>query len=313
MELRAGTAVLRRSATGARVGADPTHTLLLEGLSPRELQWLFDTAQAARPQRWSEAVPPVPSPPPGIAHIEERLRRAGLVKEEEPRPVLRILVDGVDSTVLSALTLLADVASVHVDLRDPNPVDRELASYLGADSYGQPRVRACVDLLSQRLPSVMWERLSHPDLALVTRPRVLDQENTHRLVEMDIPHVLLVHDEVTTTIGPLVIPGLTPCAHCWELHMSEADPHHPMDRLELSHWPICPPRTVRRHTSALETARALLAITGHRLLGGQGAETWSHVYKRVDEDGGIRVFHVHPHARCRCGASGIPFPTATAS
>ncbi|QWW20186.1 hypothetical protein I6B53_03560 [Schaalia sp. 19OD2882] len=308
MNLTPGTAILARSHGALLVGADPTRRLLLHSPTPDERQWLLEAARAAQPADLGRIPPPAPAPTPALEPLRLRLHQAGLLASEDARPALRLLLDGVDPTSLGVLPLLREVCDLHVHLADHAPADRSLQEFLGVPCLGQARGRAASACLAPRMPDVTWGRMSHADIVLVTRERIVDQVRTGALVEQEVPHLLLTHDEASTVIGPLVVPGHTPCAHCWELSITEAEPRHPLDRLELEEWRVARPGPARRQVAALEAARALLAITGAHRLGGRAPTTWGGLLVRVGEDGEARSSRIVAHARCRCGALGTPFP-----
>ena len=43
------------------------------------------------------------------------------------------------------------------------------------------------------------------------------------LMADDVPHLAVIPDDLGATVGPLVVPGLTPCARCDDLHRLDAD------------------------------------------------------------------------------------------
>jgi len=71
----------------------------------------------------------------------------------------------------------------------------------------------------------------HPgeDVAIALDPAVSDQ-----LVRSDVPHINVTLREATAVVGPLVLPGMTACLRCLELHRSDRDPAWPLIAAQLA-------------------------------------------------------------------------------
>ena len=62
------------------------------------------------------------------------------------------------------------------------------------------------------------------DVAVIVSSFFVASADASVWLRRDIPHVLVSFDEQGATVGPLVVPGRTPCAHCLDLHRRDADP-----------------------------------------------------------------------------------------
>lgn len=80
-----------------------------------------------------------------------------------------------------------------------------------------------------------------------------------QLLADDVPHLLATTYERVATVGPLVIPGRTPCATCLELHRVDRDPAWPTVSAQLS-GPGTPMTGVRA-TPACDVVLATFAAT----------------------------------------------------
>ena len=161
----------------------------------------------------------------------------GTVIDDRPglRPFLRLLngvrdVDQLRRLVRSDVPELeADVAEVLRPLLACGAVvdasglivrRPRLRVALHDDAGGRPLARAIGHVLAD--PGIGSLDPPDPDLLLVVScgepPRaVFDQARRHR-----ISHLPVVVDEERVRIGPVVIPGLTPCLTCLDLHITHA-------------------------------------------------------------------------------------------
>lgn len=102
-----------------------------------------------------------------------------------------------------------------------------------------------------------------PDLLAVLSTGEPDRTALAEAVRYRITHLVVVLDEESVRIGPLVVPGQTPCIGCADLHRASWDPA----------WPALVPqfgRTVRprpldsvtltQHAAAVEVAATCLGV-----------------------------------------------------
>ena len=201
----------------------------------------------------------------------------GTVIDDRPglRPFLRLLngVRDVDQLRRLARTevpeLEADVADVLgpllacravVDARNLFVRRPRLRIALHDDAGGRPLARAIGHVLADL--GIGSLDPPDPDLLLVVScgepPRaVFDQARRHR-----ISHLPVVIDEERVRIGPVVIPGLTPCLTCLDLHRTDWDRAWPALLPQLgrsrSMAPVLP--VPLRYAAAAEVAVEVLAV-----------------------------------------------------
>ncbi|GAA3644364.1 TOMM precursor leader peptide-binding protein [Streptomyces iranensis] len=150
---------------------------------------------------------------------------------------------------------------------------------------------------------------AEPGLALVViAPRdglaayAPDPEQTRPLLASGTPHLFAGVIEATGAVGPLVVPGITPCAGCAAAGRAEREPVWPR---MLAQW-----RSGRRRTApACDTALAMvvagltavqaLAFLDGRPSGGAGVRWELALPSLVWE---ARPIEAHPG--CGCGAAG---------
>ncbi|MGW4077560.1 ThiF family adenylyltransferase [Streptomyces asiaticus] len=160
-----------------------------------------------------------------------------------------------------------------------------------------------------KAPSGERTASAQPGLALVViAPRdglaayAPDPEQTRPLLASGTPHLYAGVIEATGVVGPLVVPGITPCAGCAAAGRAEREPVWPR---MLAQW-----RSGRRRTApACDTALAMvvagltavqaLAFLDGRPSGGAGVRWELALPSLVWE---ARPIEAHPG--CGCGAAG---------
>jgi bacteriocin biosynthesis cyclodehydratase domain-containing protein len=89
---------------------------------------------------------------------------------------------------------------------------------------------------------------------------VFEQAHRH-----GITHLMVVLDEDRVRIGPLVIPGVTPCLTCLDLNRTAWDRAWPalLTQLGRSRWTVPPPLpTPLAYVAAAEVGVEVLALAG---------------------------------------------------
>ena len=148
-------------------------------------------------------------------------------------------------------------------------------------------------------PGATWEddASGRPDLVVLVRPWTASLRETGRLLGADVPHLLVVGGEIDVEVGPLVVPGRSPCARCVALARTDLDDRWPAVATQLALRPA--PGTDR--TTVLRAAglaaQAALAFLDDRPVELVGASASL-------GPGGIlpRVQPWAPHPGCGCGA-----------
>lgn len=89
-------------------------------------------------------------------------------------------------------------------------------------------------------------------------PEIFDDAGA---VTVDVPHLPVVAFGARAVVGPLVIPGVTGCLRCMELHQVDADPAWPRVSAQLAHWhwESVPIDSALAHMSAAWAALHVLA------------------------------------------------------
>ncbi len=122
-----------------------------------------------------------------------------------------------------------------------------------------------------------------------------------RYLREDVPHLPVAIERGRTTVGPLVLPGASPCLSCRDGHARDRDPA----------WPRMHAQLVGRGAGVISAARIGEAATlAARLLrqpdaGGASVE--------VSADGERVWRSVTFHAECRCRDLSSPSPRGSAT
>jgi hypothetical protein len=145
-----------------------------------------------------------------------------------------------------------------------------------------------------------------PDLTVLVADDVVDSRRGDDLVRHDVPHLAVVTLPGRVVIGPLVLPGRTPCLRCLDLHRRDRDPAWPQVAAQLLSGQAG--RGCGRPETASATAAAGLAAL-QVLVQLDGHATPVSVGRTLEltlPDGLVerRAWRLHPS----CGCARLPGP-----
>ncbi|MFF5206894.1 ThiF family adenylyltransferase [Streptosporangium sp. NPDC000396] len=107
-----------------------------------------------------------------------------------------------------------------------------------------------------------------PDLAVLAPVEPLDGLTVRDLLSWEIPHLLVTAFEGFGSIGPMVLPGQTPCLRCLDLTRRDRDPGWPTVSARLGGFPageIACGAALSTLVAAAATGHALALIDGREL------------------------------------------------
>jgi hypothetical protein len=167
-----------------------------------------------------------------------------------------VLGDGRGGPQLAALLGAAGVGRVW--LSDPSNVRLHQSAPGGVRPVdeGQSLAAATARAITAAAPEVDTTALpmgDRPDLVVLAQDRPIDDERRDALHARACPHLQLRLGPGFGVVGPLVIPGLTACLRCTDLHRLDRDPAWTSLAVQLG--------VARRSSSACEVALAT-AMTG---------------------------------------------------
>jgi bacteriocin biosynthesis cyclodehydratase domain-containing protein len=188
---------------------------------------------------------------------------------------------------------------------DPNPADHRDTGPGALDpaQVGRRRQEAVCRAIQRDTPSTRTAPADpgrRPDLVVVAPVERYPVELCSSLVSDGVPHLLVrpAGDEVL--VGPLVLPGRTPCAHCADLRLSELDPGWPQF---LAQFGATRPGELPPGDTSLFLLGAAHAVQYAltRLDGGEPPVLGALTSLRPPHGAPVRI-GIEAHPGCACGA-----------
>jgi hypothetical protein len=239
LQIKPGLRTVWRAPDAVQIGLEPGRGVVLEGLT---------AADRGLVERLEEGVDEATLPREGPAGERARrllaLLRAGdvLLTRRSGRGVLARVGSSAERLAPDAAVwgvvrpgngdgweLVADRGRREVHVVGIGRLAAELAQTLTAAGVG--RVRESGD------PPPLWPRAGHgaatgspprgPDIVVLVRAAAADSVAAERLLAADVPHLSVVVREAGLVVGPLVLPGGSPCLRCLDLHRTDRDPTWP--------------------------------------------------------------------------------------
>ena len=136
-------------------------------------------------------------------------------------------------------TLLAAAGIGHLVVDDPStcqPADCGPAGPAVADS-GATRAQAAhaaVHRVSQSTRTTALRASEQFHVVVLATAGALDPAIADDLIRSGVPHVRVTVREATAVIGPFVVPGVTACLRCLELHRCDRDAAWPLIAAQLA-------------------------------------------------------------------------------
>ncbi|MFC0599634.1 ThiF family adenylyltransferase [Streptomyces palmae] len=233
------------------------------------------------------------------------------------RRAMRVQVRGAGRVGATVAAVLSASGVGQVDVVDGGCVEPwDVApGGLAAEQIGERRDTAARRLVRRAAPSSRSRRRAGPAVGaeaalslVVIAPRdglaayVPDPAEAEPLLAAGIPHLYAGVVEATGVVGPLVLPGFTPCAGCMAAVRAAREPY--WGRL-LAQW-----RSGRRRaTPACDLALSTLVA------GAAAAHALTFLDGQLPATAGARLEpalpsltwdprHIQAHSECACGASG---------
>ena len=226
--------------TGHRTGEE-----LLAGLGPADRAAMRGLLAALSDRglvedATSRSEPPVPRLAGDVSAAEMRAVAAGQPPSSHPigRTELAIAVhgDGRIAVALAGLLAGAGVGWVHVAAAGTVRPEDTGTGYL-PDDVGAPRRVAARRALRRVEPTVRtapFGTARAPDLAVLTDALVPLPEHVDLLTAQAVPHLMVRVRDTTGIVGPVVVPGLTSCLRCADLHRCDRDACWPQLAAQLA-------------------------------------------------------------------------------
>lgn len=147
---------------------------------------------------------------------------------------VRVVGAGRVGVPLALALAAAGVGTVDVDDEGLTRAEDTGVGGLGLDATGRRRGEAARDLLRRTAPSMPEAAGARPDLVVLASTDGDTRERARHLVLDGTAHLLVEVRDTTGVVGPLVLPGRTPCLRCLELTRCDLDPAWPALAAQLS-------------------------------------------------------------------------------
>jgi bacteriocin biosynthesis cyclodehydratase domain-containing protein len=292
-------------AAAQRLTGDRTTAELVYGLAPADQTTFTELLEVLLDQGflddWS-------SSPARLAGEASAAEVQALLTENHPieRTDLRVSVHGDGRLGVTVASLLAGagVGWVHVSATGTVQPEDTGTGYL-LDDVGMPRLVAARRAVRRADPTVrtaQFDAMHAPDLvvladALVPRPEVVDM-----LTAAAVPHLLVRARDTFGIVGPLVVPGLTSCLRCADLHRCDRDECWPQLAAQLAGQTQLADLAATHATAAFAVAQVLDAVAWLR--GGSQRPATCDVSVELDpRTATTRHRGWSAHEDCTCGAA----------
>lgn len=206
----------------------------------------------------------------------------------------RVVVEGLSRLGAVLWTSLTAAGVARVDAHDTRRVEARDVCVGGFTPMEVGRLRSELPALRQPWFTREAPRYTQQSLHVVT-DAVDPEMRSRRLVATGTPHLIVTCQERIGRVGPLVIPGATPCHHCVSLARRDRDPGWPQV------W-----RQLRPHSSP-DADASLVGVTAHLaashvlewLTGGEPPSLTGQLEVTAPE-GGTRLLPFTRHPECGC-------------
>lgn len=277
MLLRDATLPLWRAPGILQVGLEPGEAMVLEGVP----ESLADVVRVlVRPQTRSGLglLAPMVSPE-WIDWLLDRLASGGLLHEVPAQPLTPqpgVVVIGSGALASSVAATLADSGLTLVDRLSTAPTTAGEATH-GTPAHGSRAPEAYPSI------AIVAAETAEPDRCL-----------TDDLFRANRTHLVVRLEPGNAVVGPLVIPGRTPCVRCHDLRRAHLDRAWPALLAQLCRERIEP------HPTLIAWASWTATLQIRALLAGSGPETLGRSLELATSDYVVRARRWPAHPTCGC-------------
>ena len=292
------------------------HRLVVEGVSEQAVRALLDPAAAVsaglgslrgeladRGYLWpaDDLTPPAPRLAAELTALTARYGR-GAADLLAGRALRAVVVQGAGrcGSLVAALLAAAGVGRVHVLDREPARLQHAIPGGVAPADEGVPLAEACAAAVARAAPEsdVTAPALGEqPDLVVLAMDAPIDGDCRDALHARCVAHLAVAVTPAGGVVGPLVVPGLTSCLACADLHRRDRDPAWPALAAQLS-VPRRYPRTgevaVCAAVAGLAAGQALAFLDGEQPRTLEGTLELSAPQWRIRR----RTWGAHPECSC---------------
>lgn len=328
--------VLRRGPGQVQIGLDPRHATVIENLSEAVSgAALRLTGHHSNDELLANLAPDDQA---GLSALITALQRRGLVDDASNPPAhlvgdaaadeLRVLttgrppkdhpierselgidVQGEGRLAVAIACMLAGAGVGWVRVSATGSVSPEdIGTGYQADDVGSSRLvaaRRAIVRAADGTRTAAFSRARRPDLVILADSLVPRPERVDRLMARGATHLVVRVRDTTGIVGPLVVPGMTSCLRCADLHRCDRDERWPHLATQLAGKVQLTGLAGTYATAAFAVAQALDAVAWL-----QGATTRPATCDTTVEitpsDASTRHRGWSAHPLCPCGATARP-------
>lgn len=220
-----------------------------------------------------------------------------------------VVVDGATRVGVPLAALLAASGVGRVSVRDPGLTtagDAVVGGLTAADE-GRPRALAAADAIRRASPltDVRPTPDAAADLVVLARPWAASDPLSAGVHDAQVPHLVATTRGEVGVVGPLVVPGVTGCLRCADLHRRDADPRWPGMAAQLT--ATDPPASGATLTCLLTVATAAQQVLAYLDRSAAPATLDATVELHPpDHRPRLRRWPPHPACRCRMACGNTP-------
>jgi hypothetical protein len=219
------------------------------------------------------------------------------------RRAAAVVVEGATRVGAPLAAILAASGIGRVSVRDTGTVTAgdAVVGGLEAADEGRPRSLAAADAVRRASPLADLRPLpdgTPPDLVVLTRPWAASDPLAREVHRAGVPHLVAAVRGETGVVGPLVVPGVTGCLGCGDLHRRDADPAWPGLAAQLTATE--PPPSGATVTCLLTAATAAVQVLAY--VDGSAAPVTVDAtieLRPPDLTPRVRSWPAHPDCGCR--------------
>jgi hypothetical protein len=149
---------------------------------------------------------------------------------------------------------------------------------------------------------------SGADLVVLTDALSIEPRLLRDLHAAKVPHLAVRLRDGAGLVGPLVIPGVTSCLGCADLHRTDRDAAWPMLANQLRGVNGCADRPTVLATAALALEQVHRIVAGVRRQAGPLPSTWNTTWEVDVGSQAILARRWPRHPLCSCWNSRLPLP-----
>jgi hypothetical protein len=296
-----GLAALLRGLDGRRVQRAVVADAVRQGLDGGAVDAVLEGLRAARLLVDVDAADLLATDA-GPAATARRVVEAPPAGAWRARRAAVVVVDGATRVGTPLAAVLAASGVGRVSIRDAGLTaagDAVVGGATAADE-GRPRSLAAADAVRRASPLTDLRPLTggaSPDLVVLARPWAASDPTAAGWSRAGVPHLVATVRGSTGVVGPLVVPGVTSCLRCADLHRRDADPRWPQLAAQLT--AVEPPPSGATVTCLLTAATAAVQVLAY-LDGTAAPAAVDATLELVPPDPAPRVRRWTPHPGCGC-------------